>query len=109
VWRQAPVAQSSMQPYRTPLEPPKVPASAKAAAVAAAHAVLVQAYPGKRERLDEIYAVSLASISVKRGSSGCYPSLSVIVATVTCGQSTPLKIRMTSCEYCSCKYVECSQ
>jgi hypothetical protein len=51
------------KPYRAPLEPPKAPASAKAAAVAAAHAVLVQAYPGKRERLDEVYAVSLASIS----------------------------------------------
>jgi hypothetical protein len=34
---------------------------------------------------------------------GRYPSLSLIVATVTCGQRTLLKIRITSCEYCSCK------
>jgi hypothetical protein len=30
---------------------------------------------------------------------GSYPALSVIVATVTCGQRTLLKIRITSCEY----------
>ena len=35
--------------------------------------------------------------------STVYPALSVMVATVTCGQSTLLKIRITSCEYCSCR------
>ena len=34
---------------------------------------------------------------------GLYPALSVMVATVTCGQRTLLKIRITSCEYCSCR------
>ena len=49
-------------PYRAPLGAPGRPASPKAAAVAAAHAVLVQAYPDRRPRLDDAYAVSLASI-----------------------------------------------
>ena len=35
------------------------------------------------------------------GLHGGYPALSVIVATVTCGQRTLLKTRITSCEYCS--------
>ena len=37
------------------------------------------------------------------GLHGGYPALSVIVATVTCGQRTLLKTRITSCEYCSCR------
>jgi hypothetical protein len=37
------------------------------------------------------------------GLHGIYPALSVMVATVTCGQRTLLKTRITSCEYCSCR------
>jgi hypothetical protein len=35
----------------------------------------------------------------RASSSQIYPALSVMVATVTCGQRTPLKIKITSCEY----------
>lgn len=34
-----------------------------------------------------------------------YPALRVSVATVTCGQRTLLKIRITTWEYCNCRYV----
>jgi hypothetical protein len=37
------------------------------------------------------------------GLLAIYPALSVIVATVTWGHRTLLKIRITSCEYCSCR------
>lgn len=48
--------------YRAPVERPPIPTSARSAAVAAAHAVLLEAYPDRRERLDDAYAVSLSSI-----------------------------------------------
>ena len=51
-------------------------------------------------------AAALHKAALLRATAARYPSLSVIVATVTCGQRTLLKIRITSWEYCNCKYVE---
>src|SRR5271167_1077405 len=44
-----------------------------------------------------------------KGGKASYPALSVIVATVTCGHRTLLKIRITTCEYCSCRNVGCGK
>jgi hypothetical protein len=49
-------------PYRQTLEPPQGKASPVAAAVAAAHAVLLKAYPGRAQQLDDAYTISLVSV-----------------------------------------------